>query len=158
MIDCVTFYGEVKSFPKERLSFRPAVYGIVEDQGRLLLVKNRNNGKYTLPGGGVEIGEGIVDALIREVREETGIVVEVGDFLEFSERCFYYDPEDLAFHGLCFYYRCKPLSFALVAEEDIEDDEASEPSWVSIGDLKLEQFQHGGELILKEIGTGSKAE
>lgn len=91
----------------------------------------------------------MVEALEREVREETGIAVEVGHFLEFYERFFYYDPEDLAFHGLCFFYVCEPLSFELLADEDIEDDEASEPRWVAIDELSADEFQHSGELILK---------
>ena len=157
MIDCVTFYGEIKLLPKERLSFRPAVYGMIQDAGRLLLVKNRNNGNYTLPGGGIEIGECMVDALKREVREETGLAVEVGEFLEFRERCFYYDPEDLAFHGLSFFYRCKPLTFELATEENIEDDEATEPSWIAIEGLTAEVFQHNGDLIMKCAQEGMNA-
>lgn len=154
MIECVTFYGDIKRLPKERLSFRPSVYGVIERMGCLLLVKNRNTGKYTLPGGGVDVGELMTDALKREVKEETGISVAVGDFLEFSERFFYYDPEDLAFHGLCFYYRCKPLSFDLAMEEEIVDDEACEPNWFAVADIQADMFQHSGDLILKWVRDG----
>lgn len=154
MIECVTFYGAVKKISKEQLSFRPSVYGVIENMGHLLVVKNRNTGKYTLPGGGVDVGEMMADALKREVQEETGISIAVGSFLEFSENFFYYDPEDLAFHGLCFFYRCKPLSFDLGPDEEIVDDEASEPNWFSIKDLRAEIFQHNGDLILKWVRNG----
>jgi len=148
MIECTTFFGETKHVPKEKLSFRPAAYGVIVDRGQLLLVTNRNNGKFSLPGGGVEIGERLTDAVMREVREETGIEVDVGQLLHFSERFFYYDPEDLAFHGLCFFYACKPLSFDLLDEEDIEDDEASAPRWVAIEALTPEAFQFCGDEII----------
>ncbi|MGV9796305.1 NUDIX hydrolase [Gordonia sp. NPDC003422] len=55
---------------------------IVDDAGRLLLVLRRNDpqaGRWSLPGGKVEPGESIVAAVEREVLEETGLVVDVGD-------------------------------------------------------------------------------
>lgn len=55
----------------------PAVSGVVLDDERILLIQRSDNGKWALPGGGIEIGESVRDALVREVREETGIEVEV---------------------------------------------------------------------------------
>jgi 8-oxo-dGTP pyrophosphatase MutT (NUDIX family) len=71
----------------------------------VLLLNTRSTGKYQLPGGGVETGERIEDALRREVREETGIEVEVERFLGFKEDFFYYDPWDEAYHSLLFSMR-----------------------------------------------------
>ncbi|WP_342561383.1 NUDIX hydrolase [Paenibacillus sp. FSL R7-0345] len=54
-----------------------AVSGIVEnEQGQILLVKTYHGG-WVCPGGQVEIGENLVDALIREINEESGIDVNV---------------------------------------------------------------------------------
>jgi 8-oxo-dGTP diphosphatase len=57
--------------------------GILIEEGRVLLSGNRwwSNRPlvWTLPGGRAEEGEGIAEALVREFREETGLVVEVGD-------------------------------------------------------------------------------
>ena len=56
----------------------PAVCAAVfDDDRRILLQKRRDNGKWALPGGRVEISESVADAAIREVREETGIDVRV---------------------------------------------------------------------------------
>ena len=49
--------------------------------------------------GGVAPGERLEAALKREVREETGIEVEVGEMLFFKEDFFYYDPGDRAYHS-----------------------------------------------------------
>ena len=54
-----------------------AVGGVVENEhGEILLVKH-NNGEWACPGGQIEVGENLVDALIREIREESGINVSV---------------------------------------------------------------------------------
>ena len=49
---------------------RPGAYGIVAGEGGLLLVDE--NGELQLPGGGIDPGEGPMQALHRELREETG--------------------------------------------------------------------------------------
>lgn len=48
---------------------------IVDDRGRALLIKRRDNGQWEPPGGVLEAGETIPDALEREVLEETGIKI-----------------------------------------------------------------------------------
>lgn len=54
-----------------------AAGGIVEnEQGEILLVKTHNQG-WVFPGGQVEVGENLIDAVIREVKEESGIDIEV---------------------------------------------------------------------------------
>lgn len=59
----------------------PCVGAIVFDErGRLLLVKRANppaQGQWSLPGGRQESGESALDGIVREVREETGLEVEV---------------------------------------------------------------------------------
>ncbi|MGZ6388240.1 MAG: NUDIX hydrolase [Ktedonobacterales bacterium] len=55
---------------------------IVDIHGRMLCVKqNTGSRKWTLPGGRMETGESPIEALIREVREETGYHVEIGDLI-----------------------------------------------------------------------------
>lgn len=57
---------------------RPGVAAIIQDGGGAILLQRRSdNGLWGLPGGSVEIGESVQDAIVREVREETGLTVEV---------------------------------------------------------------------------------
>lgn len=59
-----------------------AVGAVILDEGRILLVERGsepNKGAWAVPGGRVEPGETLADAVRREVTEETGLVVEVGD-------------------------------------------------------------------------------
>ncbi|MDT0450856.1 NUDIX hydrolase [Streptomyces hesseae] len=50
---------------------------VVDDAGRVLLQRRRDNGMWALPGGGMRIGESLPDCAVRETKEETGIDVEV---------------------------------------------------------------------------------
>ena len=50
---------------------------IFDNQGRVLLTKRRDNGQWCLPSGGVEPGESVAEACVREVLEETGLSVRV---------------------------------------------------------------------------------
>ncbi|MGJ6121614.1 NUDIX domain-containing protein [Mycolicibacterium sp. Y3] len=56
----------------------PSASAIVTDEhGRILLVKRRDNTLWALPGGGHDIGETIEHTAVREVKEETGLDVEI---------------------------------------------------------------------------------
>ncbi len=58
-------------------SFRIAVSALIFDEGRVLLAHRRDIDWWNLPGGGMEVGETVDEALRREVAEETGLEVEV---------------------------------------------------------------------------------
>lgn len=59
-------------------SLVPSVTAAVrDDRGRLLLIHKIDNDYWALPGGGMDLGESVTDAAVREVAEETGIRVEV---------------------------------------------------------------------------------
>ena len=66
-------------------SFIPCVGAVIKDgEGRLLLIKRGHEpgaGLWSLPGGRIEPGETDTEALVREMREETGLVVEAGRLL-----------------------------------------------------------------------------
>src|SRR5438132_4082624 len=58
--------------------FRIGVFALIfDDQGRILLGHRRDIDWWNLPGGGMEAGETVDEALRREVYEETGLVVEI---------------------------------------------------------------------------------
>ena len=60
------------------LGIRPSVSAVIFDRrGRLLLQQRSDGGQWGLPGGSVEIGESVRDAVRREVQEETGLHVSV---------------------------------------------------------------------------------
>ena len=68
----------------------PCVGAIVRDgAGRLLLIKRGHDpeaGRWSLPGGRIEPGETDAQALVREMREETGLIVQPGPLVGAVER------------------------------------------------------------------------
>ena len=57
---------------------RPSVSAVIlNERHGVLLQRRSDNGQWGLPGGSVEIGESVTDAIRREVEEETGLLVEV---------------------------------------------------------------------------------
>ena len=76
MVRIREYYRE-ENTPRAR-DVLPAAFGAVRDgAGRLLLVRRIDDGNWELPGGRIEAGESAVEALTREVAEESGITVEV---------------------------------------------------------------------------------
>jgi 8-oxo-dGTP pyrophosphatase MutT (NUDIX family) len=148
LIQCRTLFNETKYVPAESLIQRPSVYGIVLHEGKILLGKARTTQKYVLPGGGIEKGEAVDAALKREVWEETGVEVEIGEFLHYETDLFYYDPLDMAFHGFLFFYACQPLSLALNPPEYPEIEDLLFPLWADIEQLSADAFQGHGEMTM----------
>jgi ADP-ribose pyrophosphatase YjhB (NUDIX family) len=66
-----------------KLDVRAAVH---DADGRLLLVRETQDGRWSLPGGWADVGESLAEGAVREVFEETGFVVEVDRLLGIYER------------------------------------------------------------------------
>jgi 8-oxo-dGTP pyrophosphatase MutT (NUDIX family) len=111
----------------------PAAVGcLTDDQGRLLLEHRVDNDLWALPGGTHDFGESIVETVIREVREETGLEVEVtgllGIYTDPKARIAYSDGEVRQQFTLSF--RCRVLGGTLQ-----KDSESQELRWVSRDEL-----------------------
>ncbi|MFC1959904.1 NUDIX domain-containing protein [Chloroflexota bacterium] len=150
-VECRTLYNETKQVPVEDLEVRPSVYGLIIHEGQILLALATYSQKLVLPGGGIDKGEPILVALKREVWEETGLTVQVGQFLHFEEDFFYYDPLDMAIHGYLFYYHCQPLTFDLPSIEYPPEEGLDRPLWVDIATLEPASFQAHGATTLRLI-------
>ncbi|UCE80627.1 MAG: NUDIX domain-containing protein [Methanobacteriota archaeon] len=121
--------------------------GLVVKDGKVLLIKRKSDpfkGEYALPGGFLEYGETMEDCVVREVKEETGIVSEiVALFGVFS------DPQrDPRGHFVTAVYHLKPTGGKLRAGDDAES-----ATWVEMNDLPKMAFDHG-EIVRRfaEIG------
>lgn len=73
-------YSHEQNMP-EANSVRPAAAVAIINDDRILMLKRVDNGKWTMPGGTLELNESLVDCAIREVREESGLDVKVLDVI-----------------------------------------------------------------------------
>jgi 8-oxo-dGTP diphosphatase len=85
--------GQWQHIDRHELSWRPSVYAVIVQGDSVLLVPQRGRG-YDLPGGGVEFGESLNEAVAREVAEETGFDISVGALLGVRESYFVWEPHN----------------------------------------------------------------
>jgi 8-oxo-dGTP diphosphatase len=106
-----------------------AAGGIVEnEQGNILLVKTHHGG-WVYPGGQVEVGENLMDALSREIKEESGIDVVVSHLIGVHSNTGihkWYDGVTDVPTKVMFDFVCKPVGGELSTSE-----ETSESCWVA---------------------------
>lgn len=80
----IELFLECQNYDKNgKTDKRTAARGVIRQDGRYLLVTSRK-GDFKFPGGGVEPGESLIDAMCREVREETGYPVSPGSCREWA--------------------------------------------------------------------------
>lgn len=106
-----------------------AVGAVVVDNGKVLLIrrgKPPRPGQWSLPGGGQELGETYVEAAIREVREETGLVIEVLGLVDVVDSITRDESGAVRFHYLLADIVARPVGGTLQAGGD-----ASEARWFS---------------------------
>lgn len=118
-----------REYPKMPLM---GVGAVILHDGRVLLVQRGTEpmkGRWSIPGGLLEVGESLVEGVRREVREETGLEVEVGELVELLDRI---NPHEgrIQYHYVIADYLCRPLGGELRAASD-----AAAVRWVEHAEL-----------------------
>lgn len=102
-------------------STRIAAYGLLVDDGRIMLCRLSSQlpfaaGWWTLPGGGIDFGEDPADAVVRELREETGLEVRVERLVAVDSEAFAWEERDQ--HQVRIIYRVVAIGGALSFEPE----------------------------------------
>ncbi|GIN59102.1 DNA mismatch repair protein MutT [Lederbergia ruris] len=102
-----------------------AAGGIVEDdQGNILLVKTHHGG-WVYPGGQVEVGENVINAVTREIKEESGIDTIVSHLIGVHSNTGmhkWYDGVTDVPTKVMFDFVCKPVGGELATSEETTDN------------------------------------
>lgn len=120
---------------------------IIDDKDRVLLTRRCIEpfcGQWVMPGGKVDHGEPLLEALHREVREEVGIEVHVDGLLDVYEHVALGENKD---HYVILYYRVHPVTLELIPN----NQEVTEAVWAPAQQLSTYNMTPGTRHILAQI-------
>ena len=140
------------------------VGAVVVDRGRVLLVRRGAEplkGHWSIPGGMLELGEPLTGGVVREVQEETGLIVEAVELVELLDR-IHREGERVRYHYVIADYLCRVTGGTLLAGSDADAVRWVERAeWNSHSILKLDPvtvrviekgWQRAQTLAAKESG------
>ncbi len=145
------------------MAIRLSARGIIIHDSKILLNKYGDGVYYDFPGGRIEEDETAPEAVAREVREETGYSVEVGEYVctfEYeANRCGHYEGGG---HRVQVFFRCGLKDGAQLASPFHTDHAfndpsvASRPAWIPLSDLGSIPFVPAAirESLLEYLETG----
>ena len=115
----------------------------------VLLVRRGNEpsyGLWGLPGGVVELGETVEEALTREVKEETGLSVRPIRLVTVLDSIVRDDEENIRFHYVLLEFLCEDLGGELEASTDVSD-----ARWFPLGSLDSIDMNRGARKLIERI-------
>lgn len=128
------------------------VGAVICGDGKILLIRRANEpgrGLWSIPGGLVEVGERIVDAVKREVKEETGIDVEVGRLIDVIENIVVDEDGRVKFHYILIDFEAKPISEKL---EVRPSPEVLEARWFTPEEIKNLPITRTARILFRKMG------
>lgn len=98
------------------------VGAVIVKDGRVLLVQRGTEparGCWSIPGGLIEVGESLIEAVVREVREETGLEIDPVELVELLDR-IHRDGDRVRYHYVIADYLCRVVGGTLKAASDAD--------------------------------------
>jgi len=100
------------------------VGGLIHRNGAVLLIRRKfepNKGRWSLPGGLLEVGEDPAEAARREVREELGLEVEMEGLFQVANEVIKDDAGEVKYHFVLMDYLMTPLGDRITLNEESEE-------------------------------------
>lgn len=119
---------EEDSYVPNSMNFIAGIGAVVRDDEKLLVIKDRFYPGYKLPGGHIDKGEFIKDAIKREVFEETGIDIEFESIMNIG----HFNPGQFGESNIYFVCTAKPLTKEITINDSSEIIEAR---WIDIDEF-----------------------
>jgi 8-oxo-dGTP diphosphatase len=130
--------GGTYEVPVSELIWRPAAYAIIIQNGKILMSPQWGDG-YDLPGGGVDPEELMIEGVIREVKEETGLDVQIDELVATRESFFTFRRKGKHTHTIALYYTAHVIGGELSTEwfVDSEKEYMRLAEWIPLEQLPL---------------------
>lgn len=144
-IICRDLEGNTYPVDANQLRFRPSVYAVIIKDDRVLL--SPQWGGYDYPGGSIELGEHLEDALKREVREETGYEIKVGGLLACYESFFKMPTNGDFVHSILLYYLCDIIG-GCPDQQQLDKSEMGHvdlPEWIDLETIVNIKFSNSAD-------------
>ena len=135
-IDTYDVYNNKYVTDINKLDLSVHVYGIAIENGEILISPQYDG--FDFPGGTVEKGETHIDTLVREVKEETGYLVEPIELLNVYTSFFHHIKQNKDYQSYLIYYLVKIVD-GEISNEGFDEDEkeyAKTAKWINIKELK----------------------
>ena len=97
---------------------------VLDDAGRVVLIRRRFEplaGRWSLPGGTLELGETLEAGVAREILEETSLTIAVGPVIEVFDRIMLDETQRVRYHFVLVDYLCRIIGGELQARSDVDD-------------------------------------
>jgi len=115
---------------------------IFDDKGRVLLLKRADERIWCFPKGHVEPGESLEQAAAREIREECGLVCEIGGKVAEVRYSYHWPPEDVNYDKRVVYFLARPVGGSLRLEDRFDDSRWMPP------DAAMDHLFHANDKIV----------
>lgn len=131
------------------------VGGVTIRNGSVLLMRRAYaplQGEWSIPGGGLDLGETIAEGVRREVEEETGVQVHVHEQIETFERILRDDSGRVQYHYVILDYLCEAVGGELRAGSD-----ATDVAWVAEADVPEYRLRETAARVVVKAFTMAKS-
>ena len=139
------------TFKTEQGRFNYRVCGMIIHEGKILAMHDQRSPYYYLPGGRVQLGETVEEAVLREIREELETDAKIVRPLWFNQGFFTEDVSGEQFHEICIYFLMDISHTDLLSKGEQfvlnENNQRHTFEWLAFDRLKDEYFY---PIFLKE--------
>ena len=134
-----------REFPEMPIA---AAAAVVVKEGKILIIKRNfdpNRGKWSIPGGVIEVGETVRESAVREVYEETGLRVKIGKIADVVDNIIH-EGEKVKYHFVNCDFEAEYISGEVKINEEVSDF-----AWIEEEDMEKYNMTKGAASVIRLV-------